>query len=421
MCLKKISSLPERKLLTFIILLSFLVKALWLLLFNPEIASDANWYFEKAGEIASGSGYLSEGHKTAFYPVGYPAFLSFVYYVFGQSILAGRLANLLLSLLSVYFLYLITRRFVQNKWIRLLTVLLYALYPNHVAYVNLLYNETLFTTLFLLALHFQLKGFDKDKYWDFLFSAICYALAVYTRPAVVFIPFIVLFLNIFFRHCSMYPFHFQKSLKLISLYLFVILLILLPWQIRNYKVFNSFVFVSTTGGFDLLIGNHPGATGNYNPNVDYFSAIERSMNEVEYDKHCKHLAWHYIKSHPKENLKRIPYKAYYFFWPGMDGVSWNFKGLDKPETRFLNFIRFCGNIDYLILLLLFFVLVIMGLFKSKNRSFYFWLMLGIGTYYLVISLVFFGESRFHFHLIPLGAVFIAERLESIFQLNDLDS
>ena len=40
------------------------------------------------------------------------------------------------------------------------------------------------------------------------------------------------------------------------------------WSIRNYYVFNSFVFVSTNGGFNLLLGNSKNTEPNLGVNTD---------------------------------------------------------------------------------------------------------------------------------------------------------
>ena len=39
-------------------------------------------------------------------------------------------------------------------------------------------------------------------------------------------------------------------------------LTLIPWLIRNYQLFDAFI-ISNNGGYNLLVGNNPRATGAY--------------------------------------------------------------------------------------------------------------------------------------------------------------
>ena len=364
--------------------------------------------------IADGKGYFSEGHKTAFYPIGYPAFLSALFFVFGKSVLVARIANIILSISSIWLVYKLSRVFVKNAGLRLVVVFIFAFYPNHIAYTTLLYNETFFTTLFLAALYFQIRFMNRGNVKYLVLSAVLYGLAVLVRPAVLFVPIIVFAVAYFKRQKHGIKRYDVKWIKHIGFSYLLILLLLLPWQIRNYKVFDSFVFISTTAGFDLLVGNHPGAKGNYEPDTTYFSQIDRSGTEVDYDKRTKLLVKEIIKNNPKAFFKRLPHKLYYFLWPGMDGISWNMQTDSVTELLFLKRFRFLSNAYYLFLLILLSASILFSILYWRMSSYWFWLVLSLSGYYILVSLAFFGESRFHFHLVPLAILFLAERIEVIF-------
>ncbi len=70
---------------------------------NYVPVSDANQYFELASNLASGRGYSMHFpqltlHATAFRPPLYPAVLGIVYWLFGPSIVAGRVLNVAIGL-----------------------------------------------------------------------------------------------------------------------------------------------------------------------------------------------------------------------------------------------------------------------------------------------------------------------------------
>ena len=77
-----------------------------------------------------------------------------------------------------------------------------------------------------------------------------------------------------------YPLRAQKSV----IFLIVFFLIMMPWGIRNFKVFNSFVPVSTNGGHIFLMGNNEKSSGgiNYNFKYDYFNLNEAAESSKAY-------------------------------------------------------------------------------------------------------------------------------------------
>ena len=54
----------------------------WVSLYEIYPVSDCQFYFQSAIDLARGNGYLRNGALTAFWPVGYPAFLAELFLVF---------------------------------------------------------------------------------------------------------------------------------------------------------------------------------------------------------------------------------------------------------------------------------------------------------------------------------------------------
>ena len=113
----------------------FVVTRLAVLLLLPITpSSNSAWYVGRAMEIASGEGYHEGPWPTAFWPVGYPAFLAGVFVLFGKHLLAAKLANLALSCGIFWLTYrlacALSRR---DRLAACIAVLLLTIYPNQIA------------------------------------------------------------------------------------------------------------------------------------------------------------------------------------------------------------------------------------------------------------------------------------------------
>src|SRR5687768_1005667 len=119
----------------------------WMLAVDAAPMSDQLWYFDRAAGLLNGEGYAVQGRPTAFWPVGYPAFLAGLFAVFGPDIEVAKAANLVLSALSMAFVYRISRRATGSETAAKAALVLAVLYPTLIFYTELLYSELLFMTL----------------------------------------------------------------------------------------------------------------------------------------------------------------------------------------------------------------------------------------------------------------------------------
>ena len=87
------------------------VRVVWVLAMQVPLFADPYNHDILAQRIVSGEGYVNaDGDPTAFWPVGYPAFLALVYLVFGHSITAGGVANALIGAVSAALAYALSRQ-----------------------------------------------------------------------------------------------------------------------------------------------------------------------------------------------------------------------------------------------------------------------------------------------------------------------
>lgn len=93
-----------------------------------------------------------------------------------------------------------------------------------------------------------------------------------------------------------------------------------PWPIRNEKVFHAFIPLRTTVGFELWMGNRPGATGFLDESLfPSFNQTElndyKARGELGYTANKSDLAKQYIVAHP-DNFARLTAVRVVRYWMG---------------------------------------------------------------------------------------------------------
>jgi len=110
----------------------------------------------------------------------------------------------------------------------------------------------------------------------------------------------------------------------------VLLAVLSPWTIRNYREFGRVVLVSTNGGANMWMGNNPDTTGHY----QLPPPMRPDQNEAQWDKDLGEQAKAYIKKEPVAFVKRTVIKAVRLHDRETIGVAWNLEGLKRVSSFF---------------------------------------------------------------------------------------
>ncbi|HEY5160590.1 MAG TPA: glycosyltransferase family 39 protein, partial [Gaiellaceae bacterium] len=131
-------------------LLSVLARLPWVLLVHGRATSDSYFYYLSARAISEGHGYAIMGHPTAFFPIGWPAFLAGLFLITGPSIAAIKAANLVLWAISSGLAYALGRR-LGGRSVGVLSGVLIAVAPTLTPYVMRASSEGLFIPLLLAA------------------------------------------------------------------------------------------------------------------------------------------------------------------------------------------------------------------------------------------------------------------------------
>jgi hypothetical protein len=136
------------RLLLFILILAAIPR-IYIAFFSglPQMHVDTVGYFEQADTIL-------KGNYTNYFPNGYPFITAFTKLISGGSFITVLLClNIIAAVVSVYFVFDITKHVFQNKSIALLAAFIMACFPTQINYVRWLLTEVP-STFFLLGFYF---------------------------------------------------------------------------------------------------------------------------------------------------------------------------------------------------------------------------------------------------------------------------
>ncbi len=381
MILKKIKIFYfEHKAISLILLFSLILRLFWIYFVRTEPVNDAMNYFNLANSIATYHYFGINDISTTHFMPGYPAFIASIFFLVGSNPEWIYFIQVIVSVLTNVLVYRISLQLHKDKKIALIAAFIFAIYLNVISYCSVLISETFFTFLFLFVIFLiQKVVLNPVNKINYALIASFGGIAIFTKPQII-IFFIFAFLYLFFTK--------KVSFKRI-LPLSLIALLPLIWILRNHKLSGSFI-IASNGMENLYIGNNSNATGYYMI-PDKCTEIE---NKIEQAKCYKSEVIQFFKS-PNQNLFSLGLKkmrAQYRY--ETDGINWNEMAL--PQYNWSTLKSLC-QINYLVIL--FFCGVTILLHLTSKIKIDFIIYAAILTF-IIIGLVYFGDSRFHFPSIP---------------------
>mgnify|MGYP001603776696 CR=1 FL=1 len=87
-----------------------------------------------------------------------------------------------------------------------------------------------------------------------------------------------------------------------------------PWIVRNYAVYDTFVFHTTAGGNNLFIGNYPPKHGVFETDFpQYQKLVEDYPNPVDLEQASKRAYSQFLSDHPGRAFTALIEKSFLFF------------------------------------------------------------------------------------------------------------
>ena len=336
------SAVPRRSLhragrvppIVWVILLAIVVRLVGLVVLAPTLdfslpgnaIHGSEGYDEYAVNLlATGVYGRTPGVADAGLPPFYSYVLAAVYGVAGRSFVTVALFHILLDSVSILLLYRIGLGIFPAvrvagrptaEWVGLLAALFTALYP-YLVFQNLTLVDTpLWMTLLLgfvwAMMRLRQATQTRSAVAFALLSGLLLGIATLTRPITP--PLALLLALWFWLRLSLW-----QGMWRLALVAVVSIVLVLPWIARNYQVFDEFVLMSTTSGFNLWQGNHDGTVpillSGYD--VQWFgpdeALIPADATDLERDRIGYQLALDFWRQQP-QNIAGLMLTKFRVYW-----------------------------------------------------------------------------------------------------------
>lgn len=314
---------------------------------------DGITYDRQAWGIVQGLGYTLDGHPTAIRPPGYPLFLAGIYVLVGHNVMAVRLAQICLSSLLALVIYLLGHTLFDRR-VGLWAALGVAGYPLFIVIAGDLYADSVALLTGSLSLLIAARML-RDQRWGWgLLLGITLAVTIMLRTtASLLLPLLTVWLFL--------TRHWRRALRDAGLMGIGVVLIFLPWVVRNYVVFDKFIPLASAGslwgGANPLApwakgqgvptrawaGDEPGhvalrqqlMTETGKSLVELFGSEPptiqgegdfwywEGLDEVETNQRFNQLALMWIRQHPLQWLALVPWKLLRAWSPASFGVAFS--------------------------------------------------------------------------------------------------
>ncbi|PKM47160.1 MAG: hypothetical protein CVV03_04735 [Firmicutes bacterium HGW-Firmicutes-8] len=376
----------------FLILLITLVTRLYYVYTSPPLTltHDEVGYHRMTLQLLDERimGYYSHTPR-AFVTPGYPLFLALAYFtgrlLHIEPMLAGRTFQVIISVFSVLFVYLIARKAGGPRAGMIgaiLAAVLAAVYQPSFMANNRILTEVLYTFLLLVYVYSSIIAFEKTGLrWHALSGAIL-GLAVLVRPTAA--PFLIVPYGVRFVMTRD-----RRELSGLIVAAAAFCLVMSPWWVRNYLVFDKFIMFSTESGNPFLRGTDP-----YDIYDHKGPSIVKNVPDAEMTK--------VALSRIREGLRTDPWLWIKWFTVGKLSFLWL-----KPWGIY----SFWARLLHLwVFVILGWMGILAGLFDEKMR----WPALFV-VFSTLIQMAFIPIERYMYPLTPIMAIMAATLTVKIIQ------
>ncbi|MDA1335000.1 MAG: glycosyltransferase family 39 protein [bacterium] len=186
---------------------------------------------------------ISGNSPASWYTPGYPLFLALVFQLFDSWLVAIIIQNILASI-SAVLIFILGKKYI-SKSIGLLAALIYAAEPTNATISNFIWSEALFLFLFLLFVVCLFSFVEKTSLRSAVLAGLFLASAIYIRQVALLVVFVIptlLFVGYIFKYIQ----PTKKQILGVLMIMLVVAGLLLPWSLRNKKLFDTYSLAGTS-------------------------------------------------------------------------------------------------------------------------------------------------------------------------------
>ena len=298
-----------------------MVRMLFVVTLGGQLRWDEPYYDLLARRIIGGYGlsfptdayYTAVANQpTSFQEPLYPIVLAIMYKLFGPgNYVAAYLLQAVLGAVTVLIIFRVTE-YVFGLRPAILAACLASLYPPLLFFGRLLMTDTLFILLLMSTVLLTLLSTKRTPGLSDIITGLFVGFGALTRSVMVAVLGVLILFHAWLtwqRKASV-----NNLIARTFLLIGFALLVITPWMIRNYRVHDTFIPISTKLGYNLYFYNYPSNDYRFNDRVVPFPNVSK-LQEPEREKLLRTMGLHFIRSHPTTFAKYALLKFLDFWRP----------------------------------------------------------------------------------------------------------
>ncbi|HEU4841024.1 MAG TPA: glycosyltransferase family 39 protein [Ilumatobacteraceae bacterium] len=406
--------LDGHRALAAVVAVAFVLRLTWVLWWQPsapihwQLSGDQFSYYHYAREIAAGRGYVHyvTGEPTAYYPIGYPAILAALFFVVGHTpvpddyMMAVNVLHVAVGTASVVLAYLVGRALFGERG-GLAGAALVAVFPNLVYQVTSIQLETMYifwclAAVAILVTHDWSRGLPSTRR--------LVAFGAVLGVSVLIRPFSIWFVVALFAGAVVAGAGWRRSVRAALIPLGVVLLMMVPWTIRNAVRLDAFVPTSTNTGDTLCLDRSMDATGGFRW-ADHEGCADPDLPEVERNSENTRMAVRWVLDHPAREVEQIVRRTKLIFASDTDGITAvnTLGGGAVMADSTADVLEVLANAGWLVICLLATAGVVILLARRRHEPATAIVLVSLASL-IVIPMLLWGNPRFHLPFSPFLAI-----------------
>ena len=382
----------KRFALPSLIALGVILRLTWITFVPPIQFSDFADYDRAAQELLQSGQYYylyDDVILWAWRPPGLSFTLAALYWLLGNSPYVPSVLNILCFIGTVIVLYKILR-VVAGYSSALFGVTIFVVYPGLIAITGLAATEPLALLLYVSLYWIILCSLQYKQ--SLIYSLVAGALIGFlalVKPIYQFIPLLIFAIQLLYR-----PVGYRRQFIFL---VFAMAVVMTPWIVRNYLIFDELVLVSTNGGDTFYRANNSLASGGYVETVDR-NLTPYLVNEIEWNRIGYRWGTTWILHNPSTFLWLAGNKLALFFGNGAAPIGWTLKETYSYSGYGYYLLYGVGHLWWLNLWLF------VGASVIKHWQFLairpnFLLLIALTSYPIAIHSVFLSHARHHIPIV----------------------
>lgn len=257
-----------RRALLVILGATLLLKLIVVLVVMPKVGEHLPYSFiggftdrydRIAENLLAGNGYRidPDTSETLLRGPGYVFLLAGLFYLFGKSIAAAQVFNILCGLATAYLIVLITKRWIMPErevpagghaieWAPLVPAVVFLFHPGIILSESRGAGESLFTVLFTAVVYLLYRSIRSNGARDFMLTGFVLGLAMLVKSTPALIP--IVFFPYFLVKAKPWGVSYLVVVRNFVIMGLAAFIVLAPWGVRNYFLTGEFLLSTTVKG-----------------------------------------------------------------------------------------------------------------------------------------------------------------------------